>query len=284
VRIAAIRRLHRAQTATSNEPPFLEIADADVRPQLAASALPVTRDYDKPNSPTDHHDRLTAFYTYSAPKPKDCNRKPIGQNEKFKVLGPLLWSRDRPVPRDAFERKEAPARSYARTGLFQRKTMSTNELSGEESGESTDERRSSEAVAKRVSRALDGFYHVEAAGDNGEYAIFSGSGNTYTVNLPEGTCTCPDGQRSAWCKHAHRAAFVTGEIPAIDGVHVETDDAPDAEANGEESDDEPDTDDETLAERVERFEQNNPGASAIEVVARLDIDPGQKEHVEEVLA
>jgi hypothetical protein len=160
--------------------------------------------------------------------------------------------------------------------------MSTNELSGQE--RTDNERRDVSAVAKRVHRALDGFYHVEAADDDGEYTVSSGSGNTYTVNLPEGTCTCPDGQRGAWCKHAHRAAFVTGEIPAIDGVHVETDDADDAEANGGDADDELDTDDETLAERVERFEANNPGASAIEVVAQLDIDPGQKEHVEEVLA
>jgi hypothetical protein len=157
--------------------------------------------------------------------------------------------------------------------------MSTNGLSGEESGESTNERRGIEAVAKRVHRALDSFYHVEAAGENGEYTVFSGSGNTYTVNLPEGTCTCPDGQRGAWCKHAHRAAFVTGEIPAIDGVHV----AVDAEADGENTDD-PNAADETLAERVERFEANNPGASAIEVIGQLGIDPSQKERVEEVLA
>jgi hypothetical protein len=157
--------------------------------------------------------------------------------------------------------------------------MSTNEPSGQERID--DNRRGIKAVAKRVNRALGGFYHVEAADDNSEYTVFSGSGNTYTVSLPEGTCTCPDGQRSAWCKHAHRAAFVTGEIPAIDGVHVEPAN-PDTEADGEDTDEEPDA--ETLAERVERFETNNPGASAIEVVARLDIDPRQKEHVEEVLA
>ena len=164
--------------------------------------------------------------------------------------------------------------------------MTTNEPSGQESDESTDERRGTEAVAKRVHRALDSFYHVEPAGDDGEYTVFSGSGNTYTVSLPEGTCTCPDGQRGAWCKHAYRAAFVTGEIPAIDGVHVETNEASDEpEADGEDTDKhEPDTDAETLAERVERFETNNPGASAIEAVAQLDIDPSQKEKVEEVLA
>ncbi|WP_435079650.1 SWIM zinc finger family protein [Halococcus sp. AFM35] len=159
--------------------------------------------------------------------------------------------------------------------------MSTNEPSGQE--RTDDERRGSKAVAKRVHRALDSFYHVEAA-DDGEYTIFSGSGNTYTVNLPEGTCTCPDGQRSAWCKHAHRAAFVTGEIPAIDGVHVEPVDAPNTEADGEDTDDEPDANAETLAERVERFEANNPGASAIEVIGQLGIDPSQKGEVEEVLA
>jgi hypothetical protein len=161
--------------------------------------------------------------------------------------------------------------------------MSTNELSGQErTDESADERRGSEAVGKRVTRALDGFYHVEAAGDDGEYTIFSGSGNTYTVNLPEGTCTCPDGQRGSWCKHAHRAAFVTGEIPAIDGVHVETDESAPETDGEEDTDDEPDA--ETLAERVERFETNNPGASAIEVIGQLGIDPTQKERVEEVLA
>ena len=158
--------------------------------------------------------------------------------------------------------------------------MSTNEPSGQESSESADERRGSEAVAKRVHRALDSFYHVESAGDGGEYTVFSESGNTYTVSLPEGTCTCPDGQRGSWCKHAHRAAFVTGEIPAIDGVHVEAD----SEDTEQASDDEPDTDAETLAERVERFEANNPDASAIEAVAQLDIDPSQKERVKEVLA
>ncbi|WP_049998736.1 SWIM zinc finger family protein [Halococcus sediminicola] len=162
--------------------------------------------------------------------------------------------------------------------------MSTNEPSGQESSESADERRGSEAVAKRVHRALDSFYHVESAGDGGEYTVFSGSGSTYTVNLPEGTCTCPDGQRGSWCKHAHRAAFVTGEIPAIVGVHVAADNDPDIEADGGDTDDESDADSKTLAERVERFETNNPGASAIEVISQLGIDPSQKERVEEVLA
>ena len=144
------------------------------------------------------------------------------------------------------------------------------------------ERRSIEAVAKRVHRALDSFFHVEAAGDDGEYTVFSGSGNTYTVNLPEGTCTCPDGQRGSWCKHAHRAAFVTGVIPDIDGVRVESDTSDDTDTTA--NDDTEDDDGETLTECVERFEANNPSASAIEVISQLGIDPGDKERVEEVLA
>jgi hypothetical protein len=159
--------------------------------------------------------------------------------------------------------------------------MSTNELSGQETGESVDERRGIEAVAKRVHRALDSFFHVEPAGD-GEYTVFSGSGNTYTVNLPEGTCTCPDGQRGSWCKHAHRAAFVTGEIPDIDGVRTESD-ASDDTSEDDDTDTE-DDDGETLEERIERFGRNNPGASAIEAMSQLGIAPDNKEQVEEVLA
>ena len=160
--------------------------------------------------------------------------------------------------------------------------MNAYELSGQE--RTDDNRRGIEAVAKRVSRALDGFFHVEAAGDDGEYTVFSGSGETYAVDLSDGTCSCPDGQRGAWCKHAHRAAFVTGEIPDIDGVCVEADDTAEAD-DGEDTNDEHASDDgETLAERVERFEANNPGASAIEAISQLGIDPTQKEQVEEVLA
>jgi hypothetical protein len=159
--------------------------------------------------------------------------------------------------------------------------MSTNELSGQE--RTDDKRRGIEAVAKRVSRALDGFFHVEAT-DDGKYTVFSGSGETYTVDLSDGTCTCPDGQRGSWCKHAHRAAFVTGEVPAIDGIHVEADSADDGETTESDDTEQTSDDSETLAERVERFEANNPGASAIEVISQLGINPDQKEHVEEVLA
>ncbi len=159
--------------------------------------------------------------------------------------------------------------------------MTDYELSGQESGESGYERRGIEAVAKRIHRAFDEFFHVEPAND-GEYTVFSGSGNTYTVNLPEGTCTCPDGQRGSWCKHAHRAAFVTSEIPDIDGVR--TSDDTDTSEESTESDNEPEGNGETLTERVERFGRNNPGASAIEAISQLGIDPDNMERVEEVLA
>jgi hypothetical protein len=146
-----------------------------------------------------------------------------------------------------------------------------------------DERRDIAAVKKRVHRALDSFFHIEATGDDGEYTVFSGSGNNYTVTLPAGTCTCPDGQRGAWCKHAYRVAFVTSELPDIDGVRVESDTNDDTDTSDSDDTDTED-DGETLTERVERFEQNNPGASAIEVIGQLGIAPDEKERVEEVLA
>jgi hypothetical protein len=163
--------------------------------------------------------------------------------------------------------------------------MNAYESSGQESGESVDERRGIEAVAKRVHRALDSFFHVEPAGDDGEYTVFSGSGETYTVNVSDGSCTCPDGQRGSWCKHAYRVAFVAGEIPDIDGVRVESEaDTSDDTDTSEDTTDTEDDDGETLTERVERFEENNPGASAIEAISQLGISPDDKERVEEVLA
>ena len=77
--------------------------------------------------------------------------------------------------------------------------------------------RESATVTKRVTRALDNFFHVEAESEPGEYRVHSESGSTYTVTLPDGTCTCPDGQRGPWCKHAYRALFVTGHAPKIEG-------------------------------------------------------------------
>ena len=163
--------------------------------------------------------------------------------------------------------------------------MTTNESSGQESTDApATHHRDTAAVEKRVTRALDSFFHVEPAGD-GDYTVFSGSGNTYTVDPSDGSCTCPDGQRGPWCKHAHRVAFVTGELPDVDSVRVagsEETDGTETDGDADSSDDGDDT--ETLAERVERFEQANPGASAIEAISQLGIDPSQKKRVEEVLA
>jgi|GEM_PF-6614103 hypothetical protein len=161
--------------------------------------------------------------------------------------------------------------------------MTDYELSDQE--RTDDERRGVEAVAKRVSRALDGFFHVEAAGDNSKYTVFSGSGETYTVDASDGSCTCPDGQRGSWCKHAHRVAFVTGEVPDIDGVHGGVDEGEsDTDADDTDAETDDSNDSQTLADRVEQFAANNPGASAIEAIGQLGISPDNKERVEEVLA
>lgn len=158
--------------------------------------------------------------------------------------------------------------------------MTNDEISGQEPDGSNDHRRSIEAIAKRVHRALDSFYHVKAANEDGKYTVFSGSGETYTVDVSDGSCTCPDGQRGSWCKHAYRVAFVTGQFPNIDDVRVESD-APETTDATEDNDA---SAIETLVERVERFEANNPDASAIEAISQLGIDPGNIDRVEEVLA
>ncbi len=150
--------------------------------------------------------------------------------------------------------------------------------------------RDSPAVTKRVERALDGFFHVESGRDLGEYRVHSGSGSTYTVTLPEGTCTCPDGQRDPWCKHAYRTLFVTGHAPEIEGVPTDTESESDETADHTEPVD-VDTDArvkdskpcEMLAERVDRFKMNHPDASAIDVLSQLGINPANRERVEELL-
>ena len=141
--------------------------------------------------------------------------------------------------------------------------------------------RDSTAIAKRVHRALDNFFHVEM-GDAGKHRVHSGSGNTYTVTLPEGSCTCPDGQRGVWCKHAFRAAFQTGHIPDVEGIPYP--DRADYEHDRESESENADEHVETLVVQVERFAETNPGASAIEVISQLGIDPSERERIEEVLA
>lgn len=54
----------------------------------------------------------------------------------------------------------------------------------------------------------------------GVYAVYSGSGNRYTVSLPDSTCTCPDHtRRGTACKHLRRAAIevTTGTLPTPGG-------------------------------------------------------------------
>lgn len=72
----------------------------------------------------------------------------------------------------------------------------------------------------------------DACGADGMYVVVSESGSTYTVDVREGACTCPDFQyRDVECKHLRRVAFATGEkaVPSdvadVDpqlGVHVDS--------------------------------------------------------------
>jgi hypothetical protein len=167
--------------------------------------------------------------------------------------------------------------------------MSTNELSGQER---TDDAPypSADRIAGRIHDGASEFMHVERHGP-GIYRVDSGSGNSYDVDLESGMCTCPDaGTRGPWCKHFFAVLFRTDELPAVVGSGVVThedengDEATDTEDEEPTDDEDSDNDTDTLAERVERFEENNPGASAIEVIGQLGIDPDRKEHVEEVLA
>jgi hypothetical protein len=61
-------------------------ATNDKQGQLLFSAAPAMDYYDKSKSATNHHDRLTAFYALSAPKPRDSDKKLIGRSKGFKVL------------------------------------------------------------------------------------------------------------------------------------------------------------------------------------------------------
>jgi hypothetical protein len=164
--------------------------------------------------------------------------------------------------------------------------MTTNEVSGQER---TDDAPypSADRMAGRIHDGASEFMHVERHGP-GVYRVDSGSGNSYDVDLESGMCTCPDaGTRGPWCKHYFAVLFQTGELPTVVGTGVVADESDDADADHAEADDEPtgDGDDiETLVERVERFEANNPGASPIEAMSQLGIDPANKERVEEVLA
>lgn len=140
--------------------------------------------------------------------------------------------------------------------------------------------RDAAAVTKRVTRALNNLFHVEAATAFGEYRVHSGSGSTYTVTLPEGSCTCPDSERGPWCKHAYRALFVTGSVPEVATTDdEESDHSPPADAPTGDSDSNA-----RLPKRIERFARANPDASTIETLSQLGIDPTDRERVEELLA
>lgn len=70
-------------------------------------------------------------------------------------------------------------------------------------------------LSDRAVRAWTESMAVEAVGD-GRYAVDAESGNRYVVNLPDGSCSCPDREiRDARCKHLRRVAIEVnrGNVP-----------------------------------------------------------------------
>jgi hypothetical protein len=136
--------------------------------------------YDKLKSRTSNHRRLSGLHSLLAPKPRYGDKKPIGRRKEFKVLAPLLCSRDRPAPPGHFRAKEVPARYDARAGcLSERTTMTTNATSGQEPDASdANQQPTSEADSKShetVHTAGDWMLlvtsegYVEAREDKGPY-------------------------------------------------------------------------------------------------------------------
>ena len=91
--------------------------------------------------------------------------------------------------------------------------MASTEYTPTDTGSDSEHFDGVEGEAKRINRALANLFHVEEGGNPGAYRIHSESGSTYTVNLLEATCTCPDAERSVMCKHLVRVVAVTGETP-----------------------------------------------------------------------
>jgi len=70
-------------------------------------------------------------------------------------------------------------------------------------------------MPERSARAWAEQMAVRPVGD-GRYAVDSQSGATYVVDVPAGSCSCPDATiRDATCKHRRRVAIeiTTGRIP-----------------------------------------------------------------------
>jgi len=91
--------------------------------------------------------------------------------------------------------------------------MATTEHTANGTGPDSEHFDSIEGEAKRIHRALANLFCVEEGGNPGEYRVHSESGNTYTVDLLEGACACPDAERSAMCKHLFRVIAETGATP-----------------------------------------------------------------------
>jgi hypothetical protein len=155
--------------------------------------------------------------------------------------------------------------------------MSTNELSGQESGESTDEQRARNEEFSMVVVGGDGGGHINVRNDSHD----DPNDHIHTVHVANGEadgCTCPHAlYRDAHCKHQraveHRplvlssaSAASASASPATTGQQVATDGGAVVETHAHEDEDddtdEDDTDEETdhWGQSVEHYDDGPVGA------------------------
>ena len=78
-------------------------------------------------------------------------------------------------------------------------------------GRGPDDALDDDALDDRTRRARTERMTVRPVG-GGIYEVDSQSGNTYSVDVPGGRCTCPDHTyRRVWCKHLRRVAQAVAE-------------------------------------------------------------------------
>jgi len=118
--------------------------------------------------------------------------------------------RDRPAPSGCEERPTAPT-----VGLVWslRETMSTTNDSGQDSTEIKP--RTRRALSECMSVLTPDFFPVVDS-RRSIVSVTTGSGSTYTVDVREERCTCPDQKHRSpdgGCKHIRRARIALGRTP-----------------------------------------------------------------------
>ena len=94
-----------------------------------------------------------------------------------------------------------------------------------EAADSDADARDGDPFDARTRRARSERFAVRPLG-GGLYEVDSQSGNTYTVDVPGGRCTCPDHTyRRVWCKHLRGVAqaVAEGRVPPPGRVRVACD-------------------------------------------------------------